>query len=862
MARIRETLFLRTALATAGMIATMPAAAMAQSQSADRAIAYAIPAQSLSAALRQFAEASGLQLVYDTKITADKMSPGVTGMMNARAALSRILAGSGLTFQFSGDRAVIIAAATGASGGGDDGVRSVGVVNVEGVSGSMPFGALVSPVNGNNGSRDVEATENSGSYTTGAASIVSKIPQSLKDTPQTVSVTTSQRIADQNLNSVRDILQAMPGITTTPGATNEEFNVSSRGFRVTTYSYDGGAPVSYDNNGRPMLNIAELDSVQLARGATGLFSGYGDPGGSVNLVRKKPLDHEQFTFDLDVGSWNNFREVIDYTGPLTADKRLRGRIVGSHQSKDYYYDIAHTEKTGIYGILEYDLTPKTLVSVGVSGNWENSILNTSGLPRYLTGKVINWPVSTCLCAPGGGENAKKLSAFATITQQIGATWVAKINALYDYQNFDDKIVQVTAAGLGIPEGATVAPGSASGYRATNPARQTALDASVVGEIHLLGRVHTLAVGGSYQYVNRDGGYTSYYNTVSIPDLFTWDPYTYVIQNPTVKNYAAPYVRSSQYGIYGNLKLEIFKFLHASIGMRYSETIRKAIFQYDYTPVPDVVPTLRDHSSSRPNLGMNLDITKNLTVYGSYQNIYQPQIYNGALYVLNGAVPPPVTGSNTEGGIKWQSSDKRFNASVAAFKIIQNGILGADYSTGIAKASPQLYDTRSKGLEFEFNGQILPGWQVSASYTYNDNSFTQSDFYNPGVITVTPKTSFTPKHLGKFWTTYRGAAGGPLAGIILGGGANIVSKSYQSTSVCSFDPVTFGFSCVPYNFDTKGYATFSLKAGYQLSKNIEMSVNIENLTNYKTFIATNQEQFSSYNYYIQPRSFLASLRMKW
>lgn len=857
MAGYRGSLFLGAALAAMTIVA-VPVGAQAQNTSEDRDASYAIPPQGLSGALRQFAEASGLQLVYDTQIAADKTSSGVTGTMSRQEALARILAGSALSFQISGNRAVIISAAGNSATAEptDPDVRAVGVVNVEGVSGNMPFGEMVSPVNGTNGSRDVEATEGTGSYTTGATSIVSKVPTSLKDTPQTVSVVTSQRIEDQNLESIRDVLQSMPGITTTAGTTNEEFSVYSRGFRVTTYSYDGGAPVTYTNNSRPMLNMSEFDSVQLARGATGLFGGYGDPGGMVNLVRKKPLDHEQFAVELDGGSYNNFRQVVDYTGPLTADKSLRGRIVASHQSKNYFYDIAKSEMTSIYGVLEYDLTPKTIVTVGASGNWGDSVLNVTGLPRYSNGEAIDWPISTCLCVPGAGEDAKKLGVFANISHQISDNWSTKLNALYDYQNFDQQIIQVTAD---IPFGATSAGGAASGYRATNPVRQTAIDYSIIGNIPFLGGMHTLAVGANYQYVNADGGFTSYYDYVGIPDIFTWDPATYVIQNPTVKNYSAPLVRSKSYGIYGNLRFEIFDFLHASIGMRYSETTRRAIFQYDYTPDPEIVPNLKDRSTSRPNFGVNANITKNLSAYGSYQSIYQVQ--NMARYVLNGAIPPPITGSNAEGGLKWESPDRRVNASVAAFRIIQNGVLGADYNTNPnGEAKPLLSDTKSEGIEFEINGEVLPGWQVSANYTYNDNSFTQSNFFDSTII-VSPKASFAPRHLGKLWTTYRGAQGGPLSGVILGAGANVVSKSFQSTQFCVFNP-DFSFSCTPYDFVTKGYMTFSAQAGYQLSKNIGISLNVNNVTNKKTYIATNQQQTSAYNYYLEPRSFVASLRLKW
>ena len=80
----------------------MPIAAHAQSAASERQVSVSIPAQSLSGALLQLAEASGLQLVYDTKITDGRSSSGVSGTMSSRDALAQLLAGSGLSFQVSG----------------------------------------------------------------------------------------------------------------------------------------------------------------------------------------------------------------------------------------------------------------------------------------------------------------------------------------------------------------------------------------------------------------------------------------------------------------------------------------------------------------------------------------------------------------------------------------------------------------------------------------------------------------------------------------------------------------------------------------------------------------------------------------
>jgi hypothetical protein len=310
---------------------------------------YNIPAQDLSGALRQFAEASKLQLIYDARVTADKRSAGVMGTVTADAALSRILAGSGLTYSLSGS-AVTISAAGEAVQTVPAGARLLAPVRVQGDD------TAGSPVNGVNGSRDVTATEGTNSYTSGALDLASKIPQSIKDTPQTVSVVTAQQIQDENLNDLSTALEQAPGITvvnTSGVGSSQQTAFYSRGFQITTLQVDGGAPLDLTGayGFSPVLDMSEYDSLQIIRGADGLFGGYGNPSGVVDLVRKKPLDHDQFTSDTQIGSWNTYRETADVTGPLTADKNLKGRLVFSYQDNDYFYKIAHNDQYHIYGNL-------------------------------------------------------------------------------------------------------------------------------------------------------------------------------------------------------------------------------------------------------------------------------------------------------------------------------------------------------------------------------------------------------------------------------------------------------------------------------------------------------------------------------
>ncbi len=200
-----------------------------------------------------------------------------------------------------------------------------------------------------------------------------------KEVQQTLSVLTAQQIQDQNITDVDQALTEVPGIML------ENYGsfsyVYSRGFLVNAVQYDGGSPGLLNSWVQPP-DLAEFDHVEVLRGADGLFGGTGAAGGSINLVRKRPLDHDQVLFDVTGGSWKYGRAQLDATGPLGFDGRLRGRIVAAYEDRHYFYDTAKQNKTKIYGVLEADVTDSTLVTFGGGIERKNTLPFVYGLPRY------------------------------------------------------------------------------------------------------------------------------------------------------------------------------------------------------------------------------------------------------------------------------------------------------------------------------------------------------------------------------------------------------------------------------------------------------------------------------------------------
>ncbi|MEG2914724.1 MAG: TonB-dependent receptor plug domain-containing protein, partial [Pseudomonas sp.] len=161
-----------------------------------------------------------------------------------------------------------------------------------------------------------EMTENTGSYTTGAMQTATKLPLTLRETPQSVSVVTRKRMDDKAMTSISDVAKSAPGIflNNSGGAGRPTF--SARGFDIDNIMYDGFPTsfLTYLPSGE--ANLAMYDRVEIVRGASGLAQGAGNPAGAINLVRKRPPHKFQATLTGSAGSWDDYSGTLDVGGPL------------------------------------------------------------------------------------------------------------------------------------------------------------------------------------------------------------------------------------------------------------------------------------------------------------------------------------------------------------------------------------------------------------------------------------------------------------------------------------------------------------------------------------------------------------------
>ncbi|MBK0003592.1 TonB-dependent receptor [Erwinia sp. S38] len=809
---------------------------------------------SLAGALLAFGQQSGLQLIAPSELTSGLSSAGVSGSYPADDALRTLLSGTSLGFKYVSTNTIQIYSNAVAS---TDGTEVLGAVQVDGALDQA------TAIGGVNGSTDITATEGSGSLNGSMLTVGSKGATSVKDTPQSVSVITSETMQQQGIRTLNDAMQKATGITVQQGKNSREQAFYSRGFQITRASIDGGSPIditggtTLNKRFSPSFDMSMYDHVEILRGADDLFNGFSTtgPGGTVNLVRKRPLDHFQLKYDGSAGSWDNYQNSLDLTSPLNDAGTLRARAVLTRKDSHHFYRTAKDEKTVAYGMLEADLTDSTLLTFGGSYQRIRGVPLSNGLTLYSDGSDPHFSRKTAWVFPWEKADSDTREVFAKLDQKIGDRWNFNLNYSGLYQR-NSTIYSNVAGDIKPDTGLFSAdPIAADGGNSNN--KQFSFDSTLTGEFDVFDLPQKLTLGANYSKQSywmtspdAESNISSWFggNGPSM-DPWNWDT---SVPAPSVPAGYYAYLSSGSsinWGMYSQLVLTPWKPLHFGLGLRLNayKSNTHTSTAYDQS---DTSEFTRKWES--PYYSVSYDINDDLSWYGSYTKIFIPQ---SNMISPSGQQIDPETGSNLETGLKYAEPGGLLNASLSLYQIrlVNQGQLIGDSSVDLGGGRQGYYRNASdadisKGVDLEITGSIQPWWQTSLGYTYNFNKYSTSpDGLNDSI------SVFTPKHTIKWWNDFQfNDAGETLSKFSFGVGVQAQSKTKQVGTL--YDEKTDTIR--NYNANTAFYAVYSARIGYAINRNWSVALLGNNLFD-KTYYSTIGSTSGGY-WYGDPRNFLLSI----
>lgn len=632
-----------------------------------------------------------------------------------------------------------------------------------------------------------------------------------RETPQSVSVITRQRIDDQALGSLDAVLREMPGVLqgnggTPLGSSRDSF---ARGYQLSNFEIDGisvpGGSFTYDSRfGMSSLDSAIYDAVTVVRGATGLLSNAGDPSGRVSLVRKRPTDEFQASASVGLGRWNQRRMVGDLSGRLNEAGSVRGRLVAAHDDSASWIDRYRGDRGVVYGKLEAD--PTALTRLTLAFEYGRTSANAAG-PYSGFGLLFG---DGSLVPPSRSYNSltssssfrdRRSSITAKIEHAFSSHWRGQLG--YNVGRYRLAQRRYTANVGATPDSDM----SLELYPWQGENTAHALDAGLQGSYELLGRRHDLVFGlnASRESGSEEGGYG---NVDTVP----FSAWTGRVTVPVFGDIAGlPYDYNSsklkQWGYYAATRLRPADGLAVILGGRMSnwQSTNQLLPQStSYDPATALLDDRKERNIATPYAGLVFDVTRSASVYASYTEIFRPQQNR----TVSGARLDPERGTNVELGLKGEWFDGRLNASAAVFEIRKDNLAvldGANRAPNGSEAYRAEDNTKGRGWELEVTGQLAPGWQIQASYTHvkiRDSEGNALNFHNP-------------VDYFKLFTTYTPPAFNRLT---LGGGIRWQSKIHAWWIDQALVPT----------YTQKAYSVIDLMGRYRLDRHWSLDAHLGNL----------------------------------
>jgi len=665
-----------------------------------------------------------------------------------------------------------------------------------------------------------------------------------KDIPQSISTITKELMADRQAFHLGDAVKLASGVIpssyynqyTIRGISQNEEGQIINGMRTRQYYFL-----------QPLTS--NIERVEVIKGpASATFSSV-DPGGSINLVTKKPLAISRKEVTLSTGSFSTFRGTLDFTGPLNESKTLLYRLNGAYQEARSFRDLVSSKSLLISPSISYLPSDKTAINAELIYSNDNGNLDR-GQPIFgaVSGKtdLSSTPKSLNLGAPNDFFKSKQLIMTGSLAHKF--TSQISFNALYMKQSWTENLQEHRTTNAFAPDITNQPVTSLAAMQFVQRQQYWNVDnlnAYFNFNVNTGSVTHKLLVGydlSSWQklkgggqnaargFLLKDGSVAgsfvsanaANYQTITVggktlprPNVNYFD-----LQNPqyTIRNVedytlnvrsALPSALTTTNAVYIQEQLQWNKFtLLMSLRKEWFEDVTN-----DQAPGTLIVKK----TALLPRIGLTYAIGKTINVYGTYLEGFQPQSNTVTLMPQTGTLPAgsqfdPLTSNLKEAGIKTDLFQSRIRMNVAVYEIRQKNIL----MKANDPQNPDLLVTRggerSRGIEWDIAGYISPNWQINASYSYIDAVITN----DADESLIGKRKQNTPKQSANLWTRYNFGASSPLKDLGVGFGVQ-----YQGNKLPWFDRT----------FIIPAFTIFDAALYYNPGRsNMQIAVNAGNLFN--------------------------------
>ncbi len=751
-----------------------------------------IPPQSLTEALAQFGRRTGMQISSNADLIRGVQSPGVIGSMTSEQALTGLLAGTGITFILvDGNTAMLRPVAALQS-------SSSQTADPSAEKNHKPIKVPEVVV------KDVRErptwTDSVDGYKADNASTVTRSTMSIMETPTSIGVVTRDLIRDTYARTQGDAFEGVSGVARgqVNGARSESFQI--RGF-------DGCAPTGDFNgmkvNGLPTDCLfapdwGTVERYEIVKGPASIVGGASTPGGVVNRITKTPQRSNFANVEANFGSYDFYRGLVDVNGIMPKYDNIRGRMVVAIEEGGNFVDFTPVRQYTVAPSVEFDLF-KGAGKLLVVGNYQKfDGASYLGWPLSSDGKLLNVPRTRNF---GGGalNGAHTNYTGHSVEAHYNHSFIHDIKLSVKGKYSRSKLLTsdlYTYNYGGIPP-------SGEAY-VNNSFRDLKLD-TYAGELFLskestlFGRKHEILTGIDYRDMSRNSFLA--FPTLDIDNVFNPRNVTRALPDDALRSLSGPPLNTTlkQTGIFGQAVIRPLERVTLVLAGRH-DWAHSTIGNYGAPQVD------RTDSEWTGRAGATVKVTDWMNVYGGVQQSFIP---NSLSFTVDNQLLPPSTGINYEVGAKVNLFADRLLLTTALFRTYRQNVPTQD--PGNPLFSIAIGEQRHQGVEFDVNGEPIPGLRLNANFMYLDAVITKDN--NEGFAGSYP-AGIPRNYMGRVFATYQ-LQSGLLQGFGFGGGVFYQGKYELS---------------LPNRISTEPYHRVDAVFFYRGDKRYDVTVNIRNLLN--------------------------------
>ncbi|MEO8960904.1 MAG: TonB-dependent receptor [Ginsengibacter sp.] len=661
------------------------------------------------------------------------------------------------------------------------------------------------------------------SYKSDYSFFVNKTETPLINIPQSVSTVTKELIRDKMALNLKDVVDVMAGVNQYSGY--DEYTI--RGFRAeNSRNINGlrGYNTTYTNS--MLLNI---ERVEIIKGPVSTLYGNGDPGGTINLVTKKPLKEEKSEINIFGGSWSHFRVSGDNTGHLNKKKTLLYRINAGYDNRQSFRSDIFSRSYQVAPSLSFIPNDKISLNFDFSISHINTVLDR-GQPGIMDDPdLLATPIKLSLSQPGDYLNETDLASVISFSY--------KINNHFSYNlGYLNYITRQGVADHGLKDYIT---NDSVGLYFTQWDYHTVTNtlSNYFSYKFNSGRINHQLVAG-YDYIQSEVNLDQ--DNYKVPDQFGLGSGvvgTFSLRKPVyfrrpVKSYKLSDEDADETEVDANVYHTQGIYIQDQISLNRWKLLvglREEFYKGEGEDEDDEI----DQRVFLPRIGLVYSIKNNLSAYATYNKGFDPFEASGETQVFDAPIKPQIS-ELFETGLKGNFFAGKLSATLALYQLtVQNVAVNAN-QIGNPDLFVQEGQVRSKGIELEADGNITSNLGVSWSYAYCDAKITKSKTASQ----IGTRLENAPLNSGSSWIKYNFRKG-TLKGFGIAAGHSQVS--YRRT----LDP----------EIDLPGYVIINGTIQYTF-KNFTLALKAENITN-KTYWIGAYNNVSKWPG--EPRNFMLNFR---